>query len=227
VDAEADVDAANEDEQVEDVEPLQEPVKVGKKMNQKEQKALEAAEKKARDAAEKKEKKELEAAEKKAKKEQEAAEKKAKKEQEAAEKVTKATSKLVKASKPAEKKVEEVKEEPVEEPVEKPVEEPVEEVKEAPKELVTPIKAKPVKITKEAPIKAKKVVKKDKEPEWTCEDDGNAHPWTFEGKHYMRGFDGSVWHATADGEIGDWAGKYDAKMGNIDESAPEEVYMDE
>lgn len=200
---EADADV-EEDEQVEEVEPVQAPVKAGKKVDQKEQKALEAAEKKARDAAEKKEKKDQEAAEKKAKKDQEAAEKKAKKEQEEAEKKAKIMSKAVKAVK-----------------VEKPVEE---EVKEEVKEEVTPIKMKPTKDEPKAPVKAKKVVKKEKEVEWTCPNDGNVYPWTFDGKSYLRTFEGCVWNALSENEIGLWAGQYDIKTGSIDESIPEPLY---
>ena len=156
-------------------EPVkEEPVKV-KKISEKEQKALDAAEKKA-------------------KKEREVAEKKAKT--------------PVKSSKIAEDAAIESKESVETEEVVK-----------------TPIKAKPSKEEPNAPIKAKKVVKKAV-VEWTCPDDGNVHPWDYEGVTYLRTFDGNVWKASQTGELGDWVGQYDVKTGGIDGTAVEPEMLD-
>ena len=71
------------------------------------------------------------------------------------------------------------------------------------------------------PAAPKKAVKK----EWTCENDGNVHPWEFKGKKYARNFDNQVWMVDSNGEVNGWAGVFDGKK--IDASAAEPVYMDE
>jgi len=71
------------------------------------------------------------------------------------------------------------------------------------------------------PAAPKKVAKK----EWTCENDGNVHPWEFKGKKYARNFDNQVWMVDSNGEVNGWAGVFDGKK--LDASAAEPVYMDE
>ena len=66
--------------------------------------------------------------------------------------------------------------------------------------------------------------KKTKANTWTCDDDGNVHPWEFKGKKYARNFQNQVWEATADGEISEWAGIFDGKK--IDASA-EPLYLED
>jgi len=87
-----------------------------------------------------------------------------------------------------------------------------------------------VKPVEETPQKKKETVvpaapKKAKKEEWTCENDGNVHPWEFKGKKYARNFDNQVWMVDSNGEVNGWAGVFDGKK--IDASAAEPVYMDE
>ncbi len=70
----------------------------------------------------------------------------------------------------------------------------------------------------------KPLVKKDLWGE--VEDDGQLHPWTFGGKNYLRMASGEIYEA-ANGELGAWAGKWDAKKQKIDDSFPEPEYEDE
>ena len=46
-------------------------------------------------------------------------------------------------------------------------------------------------------------------------------PWTFKGKKYLRTPSNECWLATEDGEMGAWAGVYDATTDKIDDSVPE------
>jgi hypothetical protein len=74
--------------------------------------------------------------------------------------------------------------------------------------------------------KAKAAPKKAaKKEEWTCENDGNVHPWEYKGKRYARNFDNQVWLVDSSGEVCGWAGVWDGKK--LDASAEEPVYMDE
>jgi len=73
-----------------------------------------------------------------------------------------------------------------------------------------------------APAAPKKAAKKE---EWTCENDGNVHPWEYKGKRYARNFDNQVWLVDSSGEVCGWAGVWDGKK--LDASAEEPVYMDE
>jgi hypothetical protein len=89
---------------------------------------------------------------------------------------------------------------------------------------------KPVEAPKETPQKKKAAAapdapKKPKKDEWTCENDGNVHPWEFKGKKYARNYDNQVWLVDSSGEVCGWAGVFDGKK--LDASAPEPVYMDE
>lgn len=104
---------------------------------------------------------------------------------------------------------------------EEPEEEEEEEVVK-PKMVPSKAAAKPVP----APVSAKRpaVVKKDI---WTCEDDGQLHPWTFGGKKYLRMFSGEVYEAGEDGGCGEWAGMWDAKKQKIDDSVAEPNYDEE
>jgi hypothetical protein len=94
------------------------------------------------------------------------------------------------------------------------------EAKEAPKETPkeTPQKKKEAAVPA-APKKAAKAA------EWTCENDGNVHPWEFKGKKYARNYDNQVWFVDSSGEVCGWAGVFDGKK--LDASAPEPSYMDE
>ncbi len=193
-------------------------------------KRMTIAEKEA-EQARKKAEKEAEKEAKKAAKEAEKAEKKAAKEAEkalkAAEKTTapkKATSsaktpipaaaaKAVLAAKAAEAKASKsvasskasvVSEEPEEDEEEKPKMVPS-------KKAVAP-----------AAAPKKPLVKKDL---WgTVEDDGQLHPWTFGGKKYLRMFSGEIYECDAKGELGPWAGMWDAKTQKIDDSVAEPEY---
>ncbi len=63
--------------------------------------------------------------------------------------------------------------------------------------------------------------------EWTCEDDGNVYPWTFNNKKYLRTFKNLVWEEDSNGELGNWAGAYDPVTKTIDSTATEPVFEDE
>jgi hypothetical protein len=169
-------------------EVKEEPVNV-KKISEREQKAIDAAEKKAE-------------------KEREVVEKKAEKDKKASDAAEKKAKTPVKSAKIAEDAAIESKESVQTEEVVK-----------------TPIKSKSSKEEPKAPIKAKKVVKKVV-VEWTCPDDGNVHPWDYEGVTYLRTFDGNVWKASQTGELGDWVGQYDVKTGGIDGTAVEPEMLD-
>ncbi len=74
------------------------------------------------------------------------------------------------------------------------------------------------------PVAKKPVVKKE---EWSCPDDGKLHPWTFGGKKYVRSFLGEIYEVGKDGQMGAWAGMWDAEKGKIDDSIPEPEYIEE
>ena len=87
-------------------------------------------------------------------------------------------------------------------------------------------KAAPAAAPVAAPVAAPAAPKKKAiKPEWTCEDDGNVHPWEFKGKKYARNFSNQVWAVSSSGEVQAWAGVFDGKK--IDASVPEPAYMDE
>jgi hypothetical protein len=94
-----------------------------------------------------------------------------------------------------------------------PMEEPEEE--EAP--------AAPVPVAPKKTLLKKPAAKE----EWTCPDDGQAHPWSVGGKKYMRVFSGEVYEANEDGTIGSWVGMFDKKTNKIDTSVPEPEYDEE
>lgn len=167
-----------------------------------------AAEKQAEMDA-KKAAKEAAMAEKKAEKEAEKERKKAEKEQAMAEE-----KERKKAEKEAEKEAKKVEKESAKKQVIP--------AKATVKTTTTPVKvvkteeATPVKVTKSAPKK-----------EETIPDDGMVHPWTFEGKKYLRNADGETWLAGVGGGIGKWVGLYNSETKKIDTSAPEPEFDDE
>jgi membrane protein involved in colicin uptake len=83
---------------------------------------------------------------------------------------------------------------------------------------------KPAAAAAAAPKKAVAAKKDD----WSCENDGMVHAWTYKGKKYARNYDNQVWEMEEDGSIGDWAGVYMPKSDKIDDSVPEpEIESDE
>jgi hypothetical protein len=166
-------------------------------------------------------KKAVKEAEKEAKKAEKEAEKEAKKAEKEAEKEAKKAQAL------AEKEAKKLAKEQEKEQAKKPVV-PAKAVKETP----TPVKVvkseestptptpAPVKITKSAP---KPTPKKEE----VIPDDGMVHPWTFEGKKYLRNHDGETWSVGSDGGIGKWVGIYSSQTNKIDTSVPEPEFDDE
>ena len=77
-------------------------------------------------------------------------------------------------------------------------------------------------IVKAAPVAPVAAVKA-----WSCEDDGNAHSWPYNGKLYARNFTNDVWECDAAGNVTTWAGAYLPAEDRIDETAPEPTYADE
>jgi hypothetical protein len=57
--------------------------------------------------------------------------------------------------------------------------------------------------------------------------DGMVHPWTYNGKKYLRNFEGETWTVGADGGVGEWAGLYDSKSNKLDTSAPEPEFEED
>jgi len=73
---------------------------------------------------------------------------------------------------------------------------------------------------KKAPAAPKKVAKPE---EWTCENDGLLHDWSFKGQKYLRNYDNEVFRQTEDGQMGEWCGIFLKGENRIDDSveAPE------
>lgn len=85
-----------------------------------------------------------------------------------------------------------------------------------------PKKKAPAKEEKKAPAKAKKEekkVEKAKESEET--ENVSAELWEHKGQSYFRTSQNDCWNATAEGEMGAWAGRYDPIKDKIDPSATE------
>lgn len=167
-----------------------------------------AAEKQAEMEAKKAEK-EAEKEAKKAEKEQAKAEEKERKKAE-----KEAEKEAAKAAKDAEKEAKKAEKKPV-------------------AKAVVPAKAPstPVKVVKTeepvappAPIKAAKPTPKKEE---VIPDDGMVHPWTFEGKKYLRNADGETWSVGSDGGIGKWVGVYSSQTNKIDTTVSEPEFDDE
>jgi hypothetical protein len=158
-----------------------------------------AAEKEAEKAAKKTEK-EAAAAAKKAEKEEEKERKKQEKEAEKA---------AVKAAKEEEKEAKKTEKKPVTKSV-------------VPAKAVAKAAAKAAK-EEEKPVAAKKkpATKEDAIP-----DDGMVHPWTHNGKKYLRNAQGETWTVGADGGMGVWAGLYNAATDKLDAKAAEPSFED-
>ena len=149
-------------------------------------------------------------AEKEAEKERKKAEKEAEKEQKKAEKEAEKEAKKETTKKPVAKAIVPAKAVKPTETVEaKPV---------ATKVVVT--KADETKPVKPAP---KSTPKKEE----VIPDDGMVHPWTFEGKKYLRNADGETWSVGSDGGIGKWVGVYSSETKKIDTNASEPEFDDE
>ncbi len=180
------------------------------------------------EAAAKKEAKEAEKAAAKAAKEAEKAAAKEAKEQEKA---------AAKAAKEAEKEAKKQEKEAAKKPVVKaPV--PAAAVKKTTKAQSSPagaagLVAEPAPVTpakKKAATEETPAAPKKKPAAKVVEEipeDGMVHPCTIKGKKYLRNFEGETWTVGADGNVGEWAGMYDAKADKLDTSAPEPVYEDE
>ena len=101
---------------------------------------------------------------------------------------------------------------------------------------VVPAKAvaKPAAAAKAAPKAAKeeeKPVAAKKKPaavkaEDAIPDDGMVHPWTYNGKKYLRNAQGETWTVGADGGMGVWAGLYNAATDKLDTKAAEPSFED-
>jgi hypothetical protein len=165
----------------------------------------------------KKAEKEAEKAAKKAAKEEEKAAKKAEKEAEKA---------ALKAAKEAEKAAAKAAKEAAKKPAVKAII-PAAAVKKVVAAAV-PVKVAAVGGAGAAPVKAvpvpiKKAVVKPVVEEWTCPE-GQARPWTYKGKNYLRSSDNEVWLRGADGGCGEWQGVFVPAEDRIDDSVPEPTY---
>ena len=149
-------------------------------------------------AAEKAAEMEAKKAEKEAEKETKKAEKEAEKERKKAEK--EAEKETAKAAKEAAKKT------------------TTKDV--VPAKTASPVQSSPVQA-------AVKTVKSTPKKEEVIPDDGMVHPWTFEGKKYLRNADGETWSIVSDGGIGKWVGVYSSQTNKIDTSASEPEFDDE
>ena len=81
----------------------------------------------------------------------------------------------------------------------------------------TPVKKAAAKPAAKAAVPA--APKKVKKEEWTCKDDGMVHAWEEDGVKYLRNYAGQVW-LDDDGELGEWAGQWDAKKKILDDTVP-------
>ncbi len=165
-------------------------------------------------------------AKKAAKEEEKAALKAAKEEEKAAKKAAKEEEKAAaKAAKEAEKAAKKAEKEAAKKPAAKaPI--PAAAVKKI-VAAAAPVKTTVVKAATVVPVKAaaapiKKVVAAPVE-EWNCPA-GEARPWTFKGKNYLRSSDNEVWLRGADGGCGEWQGVFLPAEDRIDDSVPEPTY---
>ena len=165
-------------------------------------------------AAEKAAEMELAKAEKKAEKEKEKEAKKAEKEKE--KEAKKAQAMAEKEAKKAEK---------AQAMAEKstPAKVPVKAITKA--EEQEPKEQKPVEAKEQKPvaIKKKTVVPKVEE----IPNDDQLHPWTYNGKKYLRNYQGETWMVGEGGSLGKWVGLYDATTNKIDTTAEEPVFEDD
>ena len=94
---------------------------------------------------------------------------------------------------------------------------------------VVPAKAVVAKKAEEEtkPVVTKPAPKPTPKKEEVIPDDGMVHPWTFEGKKYLRNADGETWSVGSDGGIGKWVGIYSSQTNKIDTSATEPEFDDE
>jgi hypothetical protein len=153
------------------------------------------------------------AAEKAAEMEAKKAEKEAEKEMKKAEK--EAEKERKKAEKEAEKETAKAAKEAAKEATKKTTTKDV-----VPAKTAIPVQSSP------APA-AVKTVKSIPKKEEVIPDDGMVHPWTFEGKKYLRNADGETWSIGSDGGIGKWVGVYSSQTNKIDTSASEPEFDDE
>jgi hypothetical protein len=169
-----------------------------------------SAEKEAEKAAKRAEK-EAAAAAKRAEKEEEKAAKKAEKEAEKA---------AAKAAKEAEKEAKKTEKKPATKAVvpAKAVAKPV--------AAATPPAKKPA-ATEEKPAPSAPKKKPATKAEDAIPDDGMVHPWTYNGKKYLRNAQGETWTVGADGGMGVWAGLYNAATDKLDTKAAEPTFDDE
>lgn len=174
-----------------------------------------AAEKEAEKAAKKAEK-EAAAAAKKAEKEAEKAAKKAEKEQEKA---------AAKAAKEAEKEAKKAEKKPATKSV-VPAKAVAKPATSAASATATPAKKAAATEEKPAPAAPKKKPAAAK-PADDIPDDGMVHPWTYNGKKYLRNAQGETWTVGADGGMGAWAGLYSAATDKLDTKAAEPTFDDE
>ena len=98
---------------------------------------------------------------------------------------------------------------------------------------VVPAKAvaKPAAATKAVPKAEEKPAAAKKKPaavkaEDAIPDDGMVHPWTYNGKKYLRNAQGETWTVGADGGMGVWAGLYNAATDKLDAKAAEPSFED-
>jgi hypothetical protein len=55
------------------------------------------------------------------------------------------------------------------------------------------------------------ITKRRTELSWTCPNDGQAHPFTWQGRQYHRTYDGEMWLTETWEWQGEWAGYYIAR----------------
>jgi hypothetical protein len=101
--------------------------------------------------------------------------------------------------------------------------EPAEEPEAASAEIPA---ATPVKKAAAKPAAKPMAPKKVKKEEWTCPNDNMVHSWEEDGVKYLRNFAGQVW-LDNEGQLGAWAGQWDAKKKFLDTDAPAPEFEDD
>jgi len=74
--------------------------------------------------------------------------------------------------------------------------------------------AAPVGVSRARPQAAKPAA-------WSCPKDDQVYPWAFKGENYLRNYENEVWKATAEGDLGEWCGKYLIDEDSIDDTVEE------
>ena len=63
--------------------------------------------------------------------------------------------------------------------------------------------------------------------DWNIPEDGQCHPWFFQGQRYVVNSEKYAWKLQADGTPGDWVGMVVPEENRIDDSIPEPEYEED